>query len=93
MAHSQPEEGGKKLAHNIEASFLNYLRVEKGLSQNTLIAYASDLEKLRAFAETVGKDLLSLERSDLAGFIQRLSKSGLEAKSIGRALVTVRGLI
>jgi integrase/recombinase XerD len=80
------------LAHNIEASFLSYLRVEKGLAHNTLIAYKSDLEKLRAFAESIEKDLLSLERSDLTEFIQRLSKSGLEPKSIGRTLVTVRSL-
>lgn len=80
------------MAHNIEASFLSYLRVEKGLSQNTLIAYTSDLEKLRAFAESVGKDLLSIERSDITAFIQHLSRSGLEPKSIGRTLVTVRSL-
>ncbi len=80
------------MAHNIEASFLSYLRVEKGLSQNTLIAYTGDLEKLRAFAESIGKDLLSIERTDITAFIQHLSKSGLEPKSIGRTLVTVRGL-
>ena len=80
------------MAHNIEASFLSYLRVEKGLSQNTLLAYTGDLEKLRAFAESIGKDLLSIERTDITAFIQHLSKSGLEPKSIGRTLVTVRGL-
>lgn len=80
------------MAHNIEANFLSYLRVEKGLSQNTLIAYTGDLEKLRAFAESIGKDLLSIERTDITGFIQHLSKSGLEPKSISRTLVTVRGL-
>ncbi len=79
------------MAHNIEANFLSYLRVEKGLSQNTLLAYTGDLEKLRAFAESIGKDLLSIERTDVTAFIQHLSKSGLEPKSIGRTLVTVRG--
>ncbi|HYP26869.1 MAG TPA: site-specific tyrosine recombinase XerD [Blastocatellia bacterium] len=80
------------MAHNIEASFLSYLRVEKGLSQNTLIAYTADLEKLRTFAETIGKDLLTIERGDITAFIQHLSRSGLEPKSIGRTLVTVRSL-
>jgi len=80
------------MARDIEASFLNYLRVEKGLSANTLIAYRTDLEKLTRFAASIGKELISVERDDLIRFIQHLHNSGLEAKSIARVLVTVRGL-
>lgn len=80
------------MAGRIEESFLDYLRVEKGLSQNTLIAYRTDLEKLSRFADEHGKDILSVEREDLKGFIQRLHEAGLEARSIARALVTVRSL-
>jgi integrase/recombinase XerD len=77
---------------NIEERFLSYLRVEKGLSQNTLLAYQSDFEKLNSFAKELGKDVLTIERDDLKIFIQQLHQSGLEAKSIGRTLVTVRNL-
>jgi integrase/recombinase XerD len=77
---------------NVEPRFLSYLRVEKGLSQNTLIAYENDLEKLSRFARERDKDLLSLERDDVKDFIKHLHESGLEAKSIGRTLVTVRNL-
>ncbi|MCI0487491.1 MAG: site-specific tyrosine recombinase XerD [Blastocatellia bacterium] len=80
------------MPRDIVASFLNYARVEKGLSQNTLIAYRSDLEKLDRFAKNAGKELLSLERDDLTRFIKHLHESGLETRSIARALVTVRGL-
>ena len=80
------------MAGRIEESFLDYLRVEKGLSQNTLIAYRNDLEKLSRFADERGKDLLSVEREDLQNYIQQLHKTGLEARSIARALVTVRSL-
>ena len=76
----------------IETNFLNYLRVERGLSSNTLAAYKSDLYKLRKHAGSIGKDLLSIERTDITDFIEALSTSGLEAKSISRALVTVRNL-
>jgi integrase/recombinase XerD len=76
----------------IEANFLSYLRVERGLSANTLAAYKNDLEKLRRYAKSVGKDLLSIERDDIVGFVQLLSNSGLDPKSIGRALVTTRNL-
>jgi integrase/recombinase XerD len=78
--------------NRIEINFLSYLRVERGLSANTLAAYKNDLEKLRRYATTIGKDLLSIERSDITGFVQNLSDSGLDPKSIGRALVTTRNL-
>jgi integrase/recombinase XerD len=77
---------------DIEARFFNYLRVERGLSPNTLIAYKSDLEKLHNFATGIGKDVVSLEREDLVKFTQHLHKTGLEPRSIARALVTTRNL-
>lgn len=80
------------MAYNIETRFLSYLRVERGLSKNTLIAYQNDLEKLCSYAKSISKELLSLERSDISNFIQHLNGLGLEAKSIGRTLVTVRNL-
>ena len=76
----------------LEERFLNYLRVERGLSPNTLTAYRTDLSKLSGFARTCGKDLLSLQPDDLATFLRSLHKRGLDPKSIARALVAVRGL-
>lgn len=76
----------------LEERFLTYLRVERGLSPNTLTAYRTDLAKLSDFARTCGKDLLSLQPDDLAYFLRALRQRGLNPKSIARALVTVRGL-
>lgn len=76
----------------LEERFLSYLRVERGLSPNTLTAYRTDLSKLSGFARTCGKDLLSLQPDDLATFLRSLHKRGLDPKSIARALVAVRGL-
>jgi integrase/recombinase XerD len=80
------------MTQDIEGRFFNYLRVEKGLSPNTLIAYKNDIEKLNDFANTIGKDLISLEREDLVTFTQYLHKRGLEPRSIARVLVTIRNL-
>lgn len=80
------------MTRNIEERFFNYLRVEKGLSPNTLIAYKNDIEKLNDFAVTIGKNFTSLEREDLVKYTQYLHKRGLEPKSIARALVTTRSL-
>lgn len=74
-----------------EERFLSYLRVERGLSVNTLSAYRNDLAKLSRFAKAIGKDLLSLQADDLAIFMQSLHKQGLHPRSVARTLVAVRG--
>lgn len=79
------------MSMQLEERFLSYLRVERGLSANTLIAYRADLAKLSAFAATSSKSLTALQHDDLAAFLRKLHQSGLDAKSIARALVTIRG--
>lgn len=78
------------MARDLGKAFLDYLRVERGLSANTLEAYGRDLEKLKSFSEAGQRDLLTLERQDLVDFIQVLREGGLDWRSIGRVLVTVR---
>jgi len=77
---------------DIEKNFLNYLRVERGLSSNTLTGYALDLKKLRDYADGIGKDLPALEQADLQHFIQVLGVSGLNPRTVNRALAVVRNL-
>jgi len=48
------------------------------------------MDKLSKFADEAGKDFLSLERDDLSRFMQHLSESRLEPRSVARVLVTVR---
>ncbi len=74
-----------------QEAFLSYLRVERGLSANTLTAYRADLEKLSSFAASRGRELLSLQGDDLAAFVRSLHKQGLGSKTIARTLVAVRG--
>jgi len=74
-----------------EERFLSYLRVERGLSLNTLSAYRNDLAKLSRSAKSFGKDLLSLGPDDLASFMRSLHKRGLHPRSVARTLVAVRG--
>jgi integrase/recombinase XerD len=50
------------------------------------------MDKLSKFASGIGKELTSLEREDLVTYTQHLHKTGLEPKSIARALVTTRSL-
>jgi integrase/recombinase XerD len=74
-----------------EDRFLNYLRVERGVSSNTLLAYRRDLSKLSAFAQSQHREVLSLDADDLAHFLRTLYKQGLAPRSVARTLVAVRG--
>ena len=72
-------------------AWLDHLRVERGLSENTLVAYEHDLLELAAFAEARGRGLLDLEQSDLASFLGSLRERGLGARSQARHLFSARG--
>ena len=66
--------------------FLNFLKVEKGLSLNTLESYQRDLFKYFNF---LGKKSMSQKASVLA-FLVHLHKQKLSSKSIARNLVALR---
>ncbi len=51
------------------AAWLDHLRVERGLADNTLAAYEDDLHKLAVFAEKRRRALLSLEQGELIEFV------------------------
>ena len=74
------------------AEYLDHLRVERGLAENSLLAYARDLARLSAFAAARRKDVLALRQEDLAAFIQSLRGAGLAARSAARTVHGVRGL-
>jgi integrase/recombinase XerD len=76
----------------IEAEYLDHLRVERGLAENSLLAYGRDVERLRRFAAGRRKDVLALKQADLTQFIQSLRSEGLAARSVARLIHAVRGL-
>jgi integrase/recombinase XerD len=53
--------------------FLAYLELERGLSRNTLSAYASDLAQLGHFLREHDLEPLRVQHSDLAGFLSALA--------------------
>ncbi len=70
--------------------FLILLRVEKGLAENTVLAYRNDLQKLKDYALKQERSLLTLERHDLIGLLTELKESGASDPSIARLTSTVR---
>lgn len=75
---------------NFPAEFVDYLRVEKALSPNTVSAYARDLEKLLRFAEERGRPVTELGQEDILAWMQEMQNEGLSPRSAGRALNAVR---
>jgi integrase/recombinase XerD len=71
--------------------FLNYLRVEKALSQNTLDAYRRDLSKFTEYAAGRGlKKPGEIKRGHLLDFLGTLYARRLDARSVARHLVSLR---
>jgi integrase/recombinase XerD len=66
--------------------FLDYLDVERGLSQNTIQAYQNDLYQ---FAEHF-PDLQRAERKEIRDYIQRLKGRGYTPSTIARKLASLR---
>jgi integrase/recombinase XerD len=82
-----PESAGKFIDE-----YLDHLRVERGLAENSLLAYGHDLSRLAAYARERRKHVLDLRQRDLTDFIARLRENGLSARSAARAVHAVRGL-
>ena len=72
------------------SSFTTHVRVEKGLSPNTVEAYQRDLAKFQAFAQKRKHSLESASRDDLVDFLAGLYRDKLESKTVARHLVTLR---
>jgi integrase/recombinase XerD len=67
-------------------AFLNFCRIEKGLSSNTIDSYGLDLQRFTAFAASQSADVLET----LPGYIDSLYKARLASRSISRHLTTLR---
>lgn len=71
--------------------FINYLTVEKGLSANTLEAYDRDLRKFKDHLDQAGISISSLNRRDIASFIDALRNTGHKTSTIARHIASIRG--
>jgi integrase/recombinase XerD len=72
------------------AAFLTHVRVEKGLSANTVSAYRRDLLKFDEFAKKRKLGLEAVRSDDLVDFLSSLYRQKLESRTVARHLVTLR---
>jgi len=66
------------------SAFLDFCRIEKGLSQNSMEAYRRDLEKCLSFTKVLP------DQEGLRSYIDSLYANGLAGRSIARHMTTLR---
>ena len=74
-------------------AFLSYIRVEKGLADNTVEAYGRDLAALAKSLHKQGVvDVGAVREADITAHLIALAKAGTSARTQARHLVAVRQL-
>jgi integrase/recombinase XerD len=74
------------------SSFLDYLRIEKGLAPLTISAYSTDIYQFSEFLEKRKQVLSSARRTDVRDFLQELFSNQVDGRSVGRKLSALRHL-
>lgn len=71
-------------------NFVSYLKIEKGLAENSIFAYQRDVLKLRTYCEDKHTSPLTLKYEDLKFFISDLYDLGLSSRSQARIISGVK---
>lgn len=74
------------------SSFLDYLRIEKGLAQLSISAYTTDICQFAEFLEKKKRVLLNARHRDVREFLQQLFAHQVDGRSVGRKLSALRHL-
>ena len=71
--------------------FLNYLSVERGLSQNTILAYQSDLTKFISYLNIQSINSINKTiRENITSYMWTQKEKGLSANSLSRGLAAIK---
>jgi integrase/recombinase XerD len=70
--------------------FVAYLKIEKGLAENSIFAYQRDVQKLVSFCASEKKDIIDLKYSDLNHFSGLLYDLGLNPRSQARVISGIK---
>lgn len=71
--------------------YLNFIKLEKKLSNNTYLSYEFDLKKFKDYLDKENKSIKTLEEKDLTNYLKYLKEENkLNTRSIERHLTTIR---
>lgn len=87
---TEEKTGNKEKQELIIRKYKQYLKLEKGLSENTIDAYQRDLDKLLHFLEGEGRGVLDVTLDDLQRFTAGLHDIGIHPRSQARILSGIK---
>lgn len=70
--------------------FVSYLKIEKGLAENSIFAYQNDVSKLRDFSETHKLSAEDIRFNHLKDFVQDLYDLGLSPRTQSRIISGIK---
>lgn len=70
--------------------FVSYVKIEKGLAENSVIAYQNDVDKLRDFAVAHQLEPTQVTFRDLQRFVKQLHELGLSARTQSRIISGIK---
>ena len=74
-----------------KSNYLNHLRIERGLAENTLVSYQRDLSKFAVFLNSQRLNFDSLSVEDITSFEVSLKEDGLSLASLNRVMSSLKG--
>ncbi|NDV19131.1 site-specific tyrosine recombinase XerD [Pseudodesulfovibrio sp. JC047] len=91
MNHKKFEKSSKNVTHPWVDRYLEFVLIEKGLSENSLSGYADDLHSLLTFLSEKSFSLEDLSDKTLFLYLTYLRAKGLKSRSLARHLSSLRG--
>ena len=91
-ALAAPARDSKPPSHPWVDRYLEFLLVEKGLSENSMAGYAADLASFLAFLDGMSEDLPGATPRVLFQYLTHLRARELKSRSLARHLSSLRGL-
>ena len=73
------------------ATYLDHLRIERGLSAHSITSYARDLAKFENYLNDRALSFASISEREILTLIGALSESGLSPSSVNRFLSSLKG--
>ena len=70
--------------------FKYYLKVERSLSENSILAYIRDVNKLRLFSENKNISEIKVTKDDIVEFINKIKQDGISARSQARVISSLK---
>jgi integrase/recombinase XerD len=78
--------------NSLQKGFEAYLKLERGLSENSILAYRNDIEQLRLFVneELNGMSPRKIDHGQLTEYIHRIAQEGKEAGTQSRTISGIK---